>query len=139
MVSDEGEVANSPLPEAGPEAGPESGPESGPAPDGTVIGLKAALSPNEQAIFAQVEVGSLDDEIRLAKTELIRLVGVSSQGEGAARSGDVILKQLDAVRKLELARLRVISVGQAGGADEDLGREDTFILSDEEMPDDPIL
>lgn len=56
----------------------------------------------------------------------------------APNYAELIIKQLDIIRKLELARLDINKAG--GGDDPDaIGREDTFISPDEPIPDKPIL
>ena len=133
-----------------------------------------ALLPEEKALYERAEVGSLDDEIRLARVKLHRFVKLSGSLdlqqmidgalEVARKSGmaydqamqsmqpfdkqeikaaapnyaELIIKQLDIIRKLELARL---DINKAGGGDdpEAIEREDTFIKPDEPIPEKPIL
>ena len=95
-----------------------------------------ALQPEERALWERVEIGTLDDEIRLMKVKLHRLVRLSGSADvaelidsalevahkmdthpkvgafekseikvKAARYGDLIIQALEAIRKLELARL----------------------------------
>lgn len=56
----------------------------------------------------------------------------------APNYAELIIKQLDIIRKLELARL---DINKAGGGDDpdSIDREDTFISPDEPVPDKPIL
>jgi hypothetical protein len=133
-----------------------------------------ALLPDERLLYERAEVGSLDDEIRLARVKLHRFVRLSGSLElqdlidgaleVARKSGiaydqatesmqpfdkqeikaaapnyaELIIKQLDIIRKLELARLDINKAG--GGDDPDaMEREDTFISPDEPIPDKPIL
>jgi hypothetical protein len=133
-----------------------------------------ALLPEEKLLYERAEVGSLDDEIRLARVKLHRFVKLSGSLdlqqmidgalEVARKSGmaydhatkemapfekqeikaaapdyaDLIIRQIDLIRKLELARLDINKAG--GGEDPDaMEREDTFISPDEPIPDKPIL
>lgn len=133
-----------------------------------------ALLPEERTLYERAEVGSLDDEIRLARVKLHRFVRLSGSLElqdlvdgaleVARKSGiaydaatesmqpfdkqeikaaapnyaELIIKQLDIIRKLELARLDINKAG--GGGDHDaMEREDTFISPDEPVPEKPIL
>ena len=94
-----------------------------------------ALLPEERPLYVRVEVGSLNDEIRLAKVKLFRFVKLSNSTElaeiidgavelvqkigedpalgayskqeikaVAPNYADLIIRQLEQVRKLELAR-----------------------------------
>lgn len=99
-----------------------------------------ALLPDERALYERVEVGSLDDEIRLARVKLHRFVRLSGSLElqdmidgalevvqktgeafnhatkemepydkkeikaAAPDYADLIIRQIDLIRKLELAR-----------------------------------
>ena len=133
-----------------------------------------ALLPDERELYERAEVGSLDDEIRLARVKLFRYVRLAGSQElvdlvdgaieVARKSGiafdqatqsmqpfdkqeikaaapnyaELIIKQIDLIRKLELARLDINKAG--GGDDPDaIDREDTFISPDEPVPDKPIL
>ncbi len=100
-----------------------------------------ALQPDERALYERVEIGTLDDEIRLARVKLHRFVRLSGSTElqelidgalevarktglaydQATRSmepfdkreikaaapdyADLIIRQIDIIRKLELARV----------------------------------
>ena len=102
-----------------------------------------ALRPEEKVLWERVQVGSLDDEIRLARVKLYRLVKLSGsadvaglvdaalevakkQGEdmkglpydkteikvSAPQYGDLIIKGLETVCKLELARAKLALVNR---------------------------
>lgn len=97
-----------------------------------------ALQAEELALWHRVEIGSLDDEIRLARVKLHRLVRLAGDADVAElidsaievakkrdthpelgefekseikvkvpQYGDLIVRQIDVVRKLELARLQL--------------------------------
>lgn len=104
-----------------------------------------ALQPEERDLYERVEIGSLDDELRLARVKLHRFVRLSGSTdlmdmvdgalEVARKSGiafnhatkemepfdkqeikaaapdyaDLIIKQIDLIRKLELARRDLMS------------------------------
>lgn len=104
-----------------------------------------ALQPEERELYERVEIGSLDDELRLARVKLHRFVRLSGSTdlmdmvdgalEVARKSGiafnhatkemepfdkqeikaaapdyaDLIIKQIDLIRKLELARRDLMS------------------------------
>lgn len=104
-----------------------------------------ALQPEERELYERVQIGSLDDEIRLARVKLHRFVRLSGSAdlmdmvdgalEIARKSGiafnhatkemepfdkqeikaaapdyaDLIIKQIDLIRKLELARRDLMS------------------------------
>ncbi|GAB3249137.1 HGGxSTG domain-containing protein [Chitinimonas naiadis] len=103
-----------------------------------------ALLPEELPLYQRATVGSLDDEIRLAKVKLHRFVRLSGNtdleelidgavsvvkkrgahpkfGEfdeteikaAAPNYSDLILKQIDLIRKLELARAELENAGLA--------------------------
>ncbi|PLT18728.1 hypothetical protein CXP34_01615 [Ralstonia mannitolilytica] len=135
----------------------------------------SALLPEERELYERVEIGSLDDEIRLARVKLHRFVRLSGSTElqelidgalevarktgmaydeatksmqpfdkqeikaAAPNYADLIIRQLDLIRKLELARADLKrdeppppDGGGQGGAD--------YTLSpDEGVPDKPIL
>ena len=57
----------------------------------------------------------------------------------APNYAELIIKTLDLIRKLELARVQIAAAKHGGGAGDDLMREDTFITPDEPIPDKPIL
>jgi len=100
-----------------------------------------ALQPEERELWDRVQLGSLDDEIRLARIKLHRLVKMSGSSEvsdlvdsamevakrydehptfGAMEKreikvkttqyGDLIVRQIDQIRKLELARRELARV-----------------------------
>lgn len=105
----------------------------------------SALQPEERALYERVEIGSLDDEIRLARVKLHRFVRLSGSlelqdmvdgvlevtrkmGESydpasqdmapydkrefkatAPDYADLIIRQIDLIRKLELARRDLMS------------------------------
>lgn len=100
-----------------------------------------ALQPEELALWQRVELGSLDDELRLARVKLHRLVALSGSADvadlvdaamevavkmdthpkfgemekreikvKAQQYGDLIAKQIDLIRKLELARRELSKV-----------------------------
>lgn len=100
-----------------------------------------ALQPDERALWDRVELGSLDDEVRLARIKLHRLVRLSGSADVAGlvdaalevaqkmdthpkfgemekreirvkaqQYGDLIAKQIDLIRKLELARRELARV-----------------------------
>ncbi|WP_432734753.1 HGGxSTG domain-containing protein [Ralstonia solanacearum] len=134
-----------------------------------------ALLPEERELYERVEIGSLDDEIRLARVKLhrfVRLAGsldlmemvdgtlevIRKTGEAydaasesmqpydkkeikaaAPDYADLIIRQLDLIRKLELARADLKrdeppppdAAGQAGA--------DYTLSPDEGVPANPIL
>lgn len=137
-----------------------------------------ALQPEERVLWERVEIGSLDDEIRLMKIKLHRLVKLSGsqdvaelidsalevtrkRGEefdhvkeervpydkleikaAAPQYADLIIKALDVIRKLELARaqMQAASGGGGGGSGDDMERDDTVILRpDEPIPEKPVV
>lgn len=94
-----------------------------------------ALLPEERPLYERAEIGSLDDEIRLAKVKLFRFVKLANSADlagmidgaidvvkkvgsdpafgaydrneikaAAPNYAELIIKQLDVIRKLELAR-----------------------------------
>ena len=100
-----------------------------------------ALLPEERALWDRVQLGSLDDEIRLARVKLYRLVKMSGSSEVSdlvdsamevakryevhptfgpmekreikvktTQYGDLIVRQIDVIRKLELARRELARV-----------------------------
>ncbi|PUA19596.1 hypothetical protein C7W93_07050 [Glaciimonas sp. PCH181] len=130
----------------------------------------ALLDDAERDLYARAEIGSIDDEIRLAKVKLFRYVKASDnvsllemvdgalevirkQGEdmqgvpydkrelkaAAPNYADLIIRTLDLIRKLEVARVQIRAAKGQGNEDDSLTREDTFISPDEPIPDEPIL
>lgn len=133
-----------------------------------------ALLPEEKLLYERAEVGSLDDEIRLARVKLHRFVRLSGSLEladmvdgalevtrkigmaydlatedmapydkkelkaAAPDYADLIIRQIDLIRKLELARLDINKAGNPDDPDS-MTREDTFIKPDEPVPNKPIL
>lgn len=102
-----------------------------------------ALQPEELVLWQRVEVGSLDEELKLARVKLHRLVRLSGSSDvaelvdaalevatrmdthpkfgemekreikvKAQQYGDLIARQLDLIRKLELARLQMLEAAQ---------------------------
>lgn len=135
-----------------------------------------ALQPEERVLWERVEVGSLDDEIRLMKIKLHRLVRMSGSQDvaelvdsalevankrgmeyshatqsmvpydkleikvAAPQYADLIIKALDQIRKLELARAQMKAAGGGGEGGDDIERDDTVILRpDEPTPKKPVL
>lgn len=115
-----------------------------------------ALLPEEKALYERAEVGSLDDEIRLARVKLhryVRLAGsvdlmdmvdgalqvtrkIGEEYDRATQSmqpydkqelkaaapdyADLIIRQIDLIRKLELARLDIIKADPTNKRAEEL-------------------
>jgi hypothetical protein len=106
-----------------------------------------ALQPDELKLWHRVEIGSLDDELRLARVKLHRLVRLAGNADVAElidsalevaqkrdthpelgqfekseikvkvpQYGDLIVRQIDVIRKLELARLQ-LAEGAANAKD----------------------
>jgi hypothetical protein len=136
-----------------------------------------ALQPEERSLWERVEIGTIDDEIRLMKIKLHRMVRLSGsqdvadlidsalevtqkQGEvfdhklkkhvpyskleitaAAPQYAELIIKALDMIRKLELARAQLKAAGGSGGGDgDDMDRDDTVILRpDEPIPEKPVV
>ena len=104
-----------------------------------------ALLADERPLYERAEIGSLDDEIRLAKVKLFRFVRLSGDADlaemidgavdmvlragndkdigayerreikaSAPNYADLIIRQLDVIRKLELARKDLNKVDDAG-------------------------
>lgn len=134
-----------------------------------------ALLPEERDLYERVEIGSLDDEIKLARVKLhrfVRLAGsldlmqmvdgtlevIRKTGEAydaasesmqpydkkeikaaAPDYADLIIRQLDLIRKLELARadLKRDEPPPADGGGQ--GGADYTLSPDEGVPDKPIL
>lgn len=134
-----------------------------------------ALLPEERDLYERVEIGSLDDEIRLARVKLHRFVRLSGSTElqelidgalevarktgmaydeatksmqpfdkqeikaAAPNYADLVIRQLDLIRKLELARadLKRDEPPPADGGGQ--GGADYTLSPDEGVPDKPIL
>ena len=122
-----------------------------------------ALAPDDAELYAQVQVGSLDEEVRLAKLKLLKLVQLAAVEElqlalpvddepvqdifgkppvaraakreprPAPHYAALLQRQLELVRKLELSRFQML--GKAVAED-----EVALILAepDEEGPDAPL-
>lgn len=134
-----------------------------------------ALLPEERDLYERVEIGSLDDEIKLARVKLHRFVRLAGSTElqelidgalevarktgmaydeatksmqpfdkqeikaAAPNYADLIIRQLDLIRKLELARadLKRDEPPPADGGGQ--GGADYTLSPDEGVPDKPIL
>lgn len=104
-----------------------------------------ALLPDEKPLYEQMAAGNLDEEIRLAKVKLYRYVRLSVSADAAPeekRTGlpnyaDLMLKQLDMIRKLELARL-AMQRGELGD-DDAVEIPDLVLKPDEDTPELPFL
>jgi hypothetical protein len=87
--------------------------------DAAVGGFYApALGVQECDVYRGAVVGSLDEEIRWAKVRLFRLVQKS--GRGRAKVDALLDKQMELIRKLELARVALLKAG-IGEVEEALG------------------
>jgi len=130
----------------------------------------ALFDDEERALYSAAEIGSVDDEIRLAKVKLFRYVKASGsvtmqkmvdgalevidkQGTDmrgipydkrelkaeAPNYADLIIRTLDLIRKLELARSQM-NAAKGGGQGEGINEEDTvFLRPDEPIPQKPVV
>ncbi|WAL81490.1 hypothetical protein OYT13_16755 [Pandoraea sp. XJJ-1] len=122
------------------------------------------LTPEEQAQFDQIELGRVDDELRLTRIRLARALGqeqekggtlevdsaVKRQGGGPqVAAAELHTKRRDYVgiidrltariESLERTRAELMKDAPPGG-DDDLTRDDTVILKpDEPIPENPVV
>lgn len=150
--------------------GKSTGPPKGNTNTVTHGFYSSALLPEERVLYERVQVGGLDDELRLARVKLYRFVQrsgsaslqslvdgalevIQRSGEEMDRGvsqpydrrelkaaapdyGDLIIRQLDVIRKLELARQQLNE-----GKEESLqDLEPDYTLSpDGDVPAKPVL
>ncbi len=128
-------------------------------------GYGTKLTPEEEAIFEGITLGSVDDELRLARIRLRRLLDAEHAANGTPEVEEIIEregggemvadreikrrtrdyhtlidKQMGRIESLEKTRAGLLAAQGGGGnlADE-ITRDDTTIAPDEPTPDKPIL